>query len=105
MITLKEVAQRAGVSEATASLALNNKPTVNADTRRKVQEVAAALGYVPNSLARGLARSRTHSIGLVVTDVQNPYFGGVIGSIDDELRKAQLQLIIRRSTGVCRRAD
>ncbi|QGQ98749.1 LacI family transcriptional regulator [Paenibacillus psychroresistens] len=94
MITLKDVAIKAGVSEATASLAMNNKKTVNAETRKKVLEVAAAMGYIPNSIARGLARSKTNTIGLIVTDVQNPYFGGIIGYIDEYLRLEQYNFIL-----------
>ncbi|OUS70787.1 hypothetical protein B1748_27760 [Paenibacillus sp. MY03] len=94
MVTLKDVALKAGVSEATASLAMNNKKTVNADTKKKVLDTARQMGYIPNSLARGLARSKTNTIGLVVTDVQNPYFGSIVNYIDQYLRKFHYNLIL-----------
>jgi len=94
MITLKDVALKAGVSEATASLAINNKKTVSADTRKKVLDVAKQMGYIPNSLARGLARSKTNTIGLVVTDVQNPFFGSIVNYMDQHLRRFHYNLIL-----------
>ena len=83
MIKLKDVAKKAKVSEATASLVLNRRKGVNAATRERVLLAAKALGYTPNSIARGLAMRRTRSIGLVVTDVENPFFGSVTRFVDE----------------------
>jgi LacI family transcriptional regulator len=83
MIKLKDVATKAKVSEATASLVLNRKKGVSPATRERVLGAAQALGYTPNSIARGLAMSRTRSIGLVVTDIENPFFGSVTRFVDE----------------------
>jgi LacI family transcriptional regulator len=83
MIKLKDVAKKAKVSEATASLVLNRRKGVNAATRERVLKAADALGYTPNSIARGLAMRRTRSIGLVVTDIENPFFGSVTRFVDE----------------------
>jgi LacI family transcriptional regulator len=83
MIKLKDVARKAAVSEATASLVLNRKKGVSALTRERVLSAAQALGYTPNSIARGLATRRTHSIGLVVTDIENPFFGSLTRFVDE----------------------
>ncbi len=83
MIKLKDVAKRASVSEATASLVLNRKKGVSTLTRERVLKAAQSLGYTPNSIARGLATRRTRSIGLVVTDIENPFFGSVTRFVDE----------------------
>ncbi len=94
MIKLRDVAKRARVSEATASLALNRKKGVNALTRDRVLKAAAALGYSPNSIARGLATRRTHSIGLVVTDIENPFFGSLTRFVDEFVLERGYTLVL-----------
>src|SRR5438132_13226016 len=67
--TLKDIAQRAGVSEATASRALHRRPgtiAVRPDTRERVRRAARDLGYRPNRLARSLSRSRTDTVGVLL---------------------------------------
>jgi LacI family transcriptional regulator len=94
MIKLKDVARRARVSEATASLALNRKKGVNALTRDRVLKAAEVLGYTPNTIARGLATRRTHTIGLVVTDIENPFFGSVTRFVDEFVRERGYTLVL-----------
>ena len=94
MKTLKDVAELAGVSKGTASLALNNRPGVNAETRQKVLNAAETLGYAPNTIARGLVMQKSHTIGLVVTDIENPYFGNVTRCIDEHIRNKGYKLIL-----------
>jgi LacI family transcriptional regulator len=94
MIKLKDVARRAGVSEATASLAINERPGVNKETRERVRKAALEMGYTPNNIARGLAMRKTHTIGLVVTDIENPYFGSVTRFIDETARNEGYNLIL-----------
>jgi LacI family transcriptional regulator len=94
MVKLVDVAKKARVSAATASLALNRKPGVKAQTRERVLRAARALGYSPNTVARGLATRRTHSLGLVVTDIENPFFGGFTRYIDQFTLEAGCNLIL-----------
>jgi LacI family transcriptional regulator len=94
MIKLVDVARKARVSEATASLALNRKPGVKPQTRERVLKAAQALGYSPNTLARGLATRRTHSLGLVLTDIENPFFGSLTRHIDESTLQAGCNLIL-----------
>lgn len=94
MVKLVDVARKARVSEATASLALNRKPGVSPATRERVIKAARVLGYSPNTLARGLATRRTHSIGLVVTDIENPFFGSLTRYIDQFTLEAGYNLIL-----------
>lgn len=94
MVKLIDVAKKANVSEATASLVMNNRPGVNTETRKKVLEVAMQLGYLPNFIARGLAMQKTHTIGLVVTDVENPFFGSLTNYIDESVLANGYNLIL-----------
>ena len=85
--TIKDVAAMAGVSAATVSRALDDRPEISAETKEKVREACRCLGYVPNAAARGLTGRKTHVIGMVVPDVSNPYFSGMATAI--EARAAQ----------------
>lgn len=96
-ITLKDIARLAGVSESTVSLALNNKSVVKEKTREQIKEIAAQLGYLPNAMAKSLARQRSGTIGLVVPDIENPYFGRLIHCVDEYLIKLHYNLIVATS--------
>jgi LacI family transcriptional regulator len=97
MYKLSDVAEKAGVSIATASLVFNNRPGVNEKTRKKVLSAAADLGYVPNNIARSLAMNRSQTIGLIVTDIENPFFGSLTRYIDECTRKNKFSLILAMS--------
>jgi len=77
-VTIKDVAEAAGVGVSTASRALNNRRDVSEKTRRHVLAVAERLGYVPNSLARGLLLGKTKTIGVVVSSILNPFYAAVV---------------------------
>ena len=94
MIKLKDVASLASVSEATASLVMNNRPGVKSETRERVLEAAMSLGYTPNFIARGLAMQKTHTIGLVVTDIENPFFGTLTRYVDEYVLNRGCNLIL-----------
>lgn len=94
MVTMKDVARRAGVSAGTVSLVLNNKAGISRATRQRVIEAVHQLSYTPNRIARGLAMKRTHTIGLVVTDIENPFFGSVTRYITDYLRENGYTVIL-----------
>jgi LacI family transcriptional regulator len=76
-VTIRDVAARAGVSLGTASRVLSGHPATSSGARTRVTEAAAALGYRPNAQARSLRSTRTHTIGLLVSDVRNPFFADV----------------------------
>lgn len=92
---IRDVARAAGVSVATASrvLASTNYP-VAAATREKVQETARALGFVPNALARSLARARSDSIGVVAPLLVNPYYAAMVEGIDAMAREHGLCMLL-----------
>lgn len=97
MIKLKDVAATAGVSTATVSLVLNKKPGVNAKTREKVLQVSRRLGYTPNSIAQRLATQRSRTIGVIVTDIENPFFATVAKYLDEHIKEAGYGLIFEIS--------
>lgn len=76
-VTMSDVAREAGVSLMTVSRAINAKGEINPQTRARVLRVAEEMGYRPSNIARGLATRRTHTLGLVIPDVANPFFSDV----------------------------
>ncbi len=93
-VRLIDVAERAGVSIATASRSLNGAPGVSAAVAERVREVAEGMGFVANSHARSLAGGQESSVGLVVGDIADPYFteiaAGVIGVAAETRRLVQI---------------
>jgi DNA-binding LacI/PurR family transcriptional regulator len=102
--TLDEVAERAGVSTATVSRVLNNSARVSAPMREAVEAAVAELGYVPNPAARNLARRRTDTIALVVSEPDDrlfadPFFPPVVHGIAEVLAETELQLVLLPARG------
>ena len=87
-VTIKDVARAAGVSPSTVCRALSSPELVRAATRERVQRSAAELGYSPNRAARGLITGRTGNLGLIVPDLANPFFPGVVKGIQARAREA-----------------
>ncbi len=83
MAKISDVAQRAGVSAATVSRALNNVPTVDPVLAARVRAAAAELGYRPNAVARNLRRQRTDVWALIISDIANPFFTAVARGVED----------------------
>lgn len=84
-VTLKEVAEYAGVSVMTVSNVVNDWPYVSDEMRLKVQEAIDALGYRPSALARSLVTGRSRTVGVVLPDISNPFFGQAIRGCEDVL--------------------
>jgi LacI family transcriptional regulator len=86
-VTLREVAEAAGVHAGTASRALNDatRALVSPGTVERVAAAAAALGYKPNLLARSFKTRRTHSVGIIIPDINNPLFPPMIRGVEDAL--------------------
>lgn len=76
-VTIEDVAREAGVSRQTVSRAINNRGEISPETRARILAIVERMGYRPSSIARGLATQRTHTIGLVMPDVANPFFSEV----------------------------
>jgi LacI family transcriptional regulator len=83
MPTVLDVAKRAGVAPITVSRVINNSGYISQATRERVEAAVKELGYVPNTLARGLRSKRTKTLALVVTDITNPYFTLMARGVED----------------------
>jgi LacI family transcriptional regulator len=89
-VTLRDVAVRAGVHPATASRALNpgTRILVSEETARRVLDAAEALGYRPNPVARSLRTRRSHTVGVLIPDLNNPLFPPMVRGLEDRLATA-----------------
>lgn len=87
MANLRDVAKMAKVGVGTVSRAMNGTGYVSEVTRKRIEEAARELNYTPNELARNLFRKRTGIIGVVVPDVENPFFGKFLKYVEIELYK------------------
>lgn len=88
MPTIQDVAKRAGVAPITVSRVINNSGYISEETRERVEEAIAELGYVPNRLARGLRLKQTNILALILTDITNPFFTTVARGVEDAANEA-----------------
>ena len=80
-VTMRDVARKAGVSIKTVSRVVNNQGEISEVTRQRVSAVIDELGYRPNRIARAMVTQRTHTIGLVIPDITNPFFSEMTRSV------------------------
>ncbi|MGC9018946.1 MAG: LacI family DNA-binding transcriptional regulator [Candidatus Bipolaricaulaceae bacterium] len=97
MVTIRDVAARAGVSVATVSHVINGTRKVAPSTAERVCRAIEELGYQPNSLARGLRTRVTQVIGVLVSDITNPFFATLVRGVEDAARDAGYSVIICNS--------
>lgn len=93
-VTIKDIAKALNISVSTVSRALRNTFDVSQETRKKVQDMAAALKYKPNFNATGLANGSTHNIGIVIPFIANYYFSTVITGIQEMAYKNGYNIIL-----------
>ncbi|WP_394235220.1 LacI family DNA-binding transcriptional regulator [Niallia oryzisoli] len=94
MVTIRDVAQKAGVSVATVSRVLNNKGYTHEDTRKLVNDAIKELDYKPNEVARSLFKKKSRLIGLLLPDIRNPFFPELARGVEDEMQAQGIHLII-----------
>lgn len=82
-VTIKDISRYSGVSTSTVSRVLTNNPKVSPEALRKVQEAIDALGYIPNSAARSLVNKKRGMIGLIVPELENPYYTEIIHGVEE----------------------
>ena len=92
--TIHDVAQAAGVSTATVSNAFNSTGRITAKTRERVLAIARQLKYYPNRAARSLASGSSRTLGVIVSDIQNPFFAVAIRSFEERVRKWRYEVIV-----------
>lgn len=93
-VTLQDVADFAGVSQATAGRALGGYGSISDDSRALVEQAAVTLGYRTNAVARALASGTTKSIGLVIGDIENPFFATVARGLSDVFHEAGYTVVL-----------
>jgi LacI family transcriptional regulator len=92
--TSHDVAKLAGVSQPTVSRALRGDSRLSAETRQRVVEAAAELQYVPSQRGRSLATRSTGQVGIVVTDLGNPFYLQVLDELHRTLRETELRMLV-----------
>lgn len=97
--TSHDVARLAGVSQPTVSRALRDEQSVSEGTRRAVRAAAAQLGYIPSQRGRSLSTRRTRQIGIVVSDLANPFYLQLLESAHDALRAADQRMLVLTADG------
>ena len=88
------VAERAGVSVNTASRAINNKPDISKETKKRILQIAKELGYIRNAAAVALRTKKTGTIGAVIADNRNPFYAEVLNGIEEAAREKNYHIIL-----------
>lgn len=96
--TIGDVARRAGVSTATVSRVLAGLGGARADTRARVLDAARELGYRPSGVARSLKLRTTQTLGLIITDIENPFFPQLVRAVEDVAREHGFALLLCNAT-------
>lgn len=92
--TLRDVANHAGVSRATVSRVLNHNPRVARELRDRVLDAIQELGYQPNRAARRLRASTSDVLGLIISDIENPFFTSVVRGVEDAAYAHQMSIVL-----------
>jgi len=98
-VTLKDIAERAGVTTATVSMVINNKPNISEATKKKVLAIASELNYYPNIIARGLATKRSNAIGVIVPNLASGFIMRIMEGVKNTLRNASYTVILFDTIG------
>lgn len=104
MATIRDVARRAGLSVATVSAVLNDKPGVSERSEQKVLQAIKELDYRPNRVARALSRNSSNTVGMLVPSVDNPFFPQVVKSVEDVFFENRYVTLIGNTEGKTDRA-
>lgn len=93
-VTIRDVAAQAGVSVATASRVLSGHPATSPGSRSRVEAAVADLGYRPDARARSLRKTRTGTIGILVSDVRNPFFAEIAYAVERRALQAGIATLV-----------
>lgn len=90
MATLKDVAKASGLTVGTVSRVLNNRGYISDKTREKVYRVMKELDYQPNEMARSLSKQKNNIIGVILPQIEHPYFAKVLSDWNGKLRNRDI---------------
>ncbi len=96
-MNIQDIAQKAGTSIATVSRALNNSGYVKAETKQRILKIVEENNFVPSAIARSLSRSETGNIGVIVPDIENPFFSKLIVALEERIQGTGYNLIFLTS--------
>ena len=82
-MTIKELADLAGVSTATVSRALNNSPGISEKTRKRILDIAEKMDYQPNVIAKGFSKQKSYTIGIAIHDISNNFYSEVLKGAEE----------------------
>src|SRR5437764_9216492 len=94
MASIKDVAEAAGVSTATVSRVLSNGLHVRPEVRERVMAAVERLGYRPNLVARSLRSQQSNTIGLIVSDIRNPFFTSISRAVEDTAYEQGFSIVL-----------
>ena len=95
-MTIKDIARECGVSVSTVSRAINGRPDVSEEMRRKILEVVARSNFIPNNTARDLVRTRSDAIGVVARGTSNLFFAQIIKVVDQAIEARGYRMVLRQ---------
>jgi DNA-binding LacI/PurR family transcriptional regulator len=96
-VSIKDIAKTAGVSHSTVSRALSDSRLVSAETRARIQKLAREMGYSPDAQARSLVMGRTHTIGVVVTAISDPFIAEIVQAVENVAHVHSYSVILASS--------
>ncbi|HYW34874.1 MAG TPA: LacI family DNA-binding transcriptional regulator [Balneolaceae bacterium] len=96
-VTLKHIAEALGYSTMTVSRALNDRPNVDDQTKKLIQEKARSMGYTPNHVAKSLVSRKTYTIGVVIPEITHAFFPEVVRGIEEVTNQFDYQLLLTNS--------
>ena len=94
MATLKDVAKASGLTVGTVSRVLNNRGYISDKTREKVYQVMKELNYQPNETARALSKQKSNTIGVILPNIEHPYFAKVLSRLEREAAKQGYRIML-----------
>lgn len=103
MASIKDVAREAGVGVGTVSRAINNTGYVSPATRKKIEKAIQKLNYTPNELARNLYRNRSGIVGVIVPDLDHPFFSCLVRNIEMKLYEQGYKTMVCNAVGISHR--
>jgi DNA-binding LacI/PurR family transcriptional regulator len=96
-VSIYDIAKKAGVSPSTVSRALEDHPRIGAETKKRIQELAKEMGYIPSTAAKSLATRKTWTIGMVLASISDPFMGRVVEGVEQAAIEADFNVFISTS--------